>query len=154
MNPHLQFMVGPLLRYDTVDVDGIWHGAAMIVTADAGSIYEPHPTLTYEWDPDRNVAGGLQNETAGTGRRMSFELGPHPADPYSTVQPASHVHGMSASSSTSSSASGSYYVNGHNGVRSPGSNASKEIVPGQEIYVYGGRGGCVLFLTPMNSELY
>ena len=26
MNPVLQFMAGPLLRYDTVDADGVWHG--------------------------------------------------------------------------------------------------------------------------------
>jgi hypothetical protein len=33
MNPHLQFMAGPLLRYDTVDESGIWNGAALIVSA-------------------------------------------------------------------------------------------------------------------------
>jgi len=32
MNPSLQFMCGPLLRYDTVDEDGVWHGAALIVS--------------------------------------------------------------------------------------------------------------------------
>lgn len=32
MNPYLQFMVGPLLRYDTVDEAGVWRGAAMIVS--------------------------------------------------------------------------------------------------------------------------
>lgn len=32
MEPHLQFMVGPLLRYDTVDEDGLWRGAALIVS--------------------------------------------------------------------------------------------------------------------------
>ncbi|KIO06427.1 hypothetical protein M404DRAFT_482250 [Pisolithus tinctorius Marx 270] len=30
MDPVLQFMVGPLLRYDTVDMNGVWHGAALI----------------------------------------------------------------------------------------------------------------------------
>lgn len=25
-------MVGPLLRYDTVDENGLWHGAALIVS--------------------------------------------------------------------------------------------------------------------------
>lgn len=33
MDPHLQFMVGPLLRYDTVDENGLWHGAVLIVSA-------------------------------------------------------------------------------------------------------------------------
>jgi hypothetical protein len=32
MNPYLQFMCGPLLRYDTVDEQGVWHGAALIVS--------------------------------------------------------------------------------------------------------------------------
>ena len=31
MNPYLQFMCGPLLRYDTMDEHGVWHGAALIV---------------------------------------------------------------------------------------------------------------------------
>ena len=31
-NPHLQFMVGPLLHYDTVDELGIWHGHVLIVS--------------------------------------------------------------------------------------------------------------------------
>lgn len=33
MDPHLQFMVGPLLRYDTVDENGLWHGAVLVVSA-------------------------------------------------------------------------------------------------------------------------
>lgn len=32
MEPHLRFMVGPLLRYDTVDAQGTWRGAAMVVS--------------------------------------------------------------------------------------------------------------------------
>lgn len=33
MDPYLQFMVGPLLRYDTVDENGLWYGAVLIVSA-------------------------------------------------------------------------------------------------------------------------
>jgi hypothetical protein len=33
MNPHLQFMAGPLLRYDTVDENGVWNGAVLVVSA-------------------------------------------------------------------------------------------------------------------------
>ena len=32
MEPYLQFICGPLLRYDTIDEDGVWHGAALIVS--------------------------------------------------------------------------------------------------------------------------
>jgi hypothetical protein len=33
MDPYLQFTCGPLLRYDNVDSHGVWHGAALIVSA-------------------------------------------------------------------------------------------------------------------------
>lgn len=33
MDPYLQFTCGPLLRYDSVDSHGVWHGAALIVSA-------------------------------------------------------------------------------------------------------------------------
>ncbi|KAG6831194.1 hypothetical protein H0H92_012334 [Tricholoma furcatifolium] len=123
MTPHLQFMVGPLLRYDTVDEYGVWHGAAMIVTADAGSIYEPHPTLTYDWDPDQTFSNNHVQPT------RSFDLGPHPADPHSTF--------FAAPMSPAPNGNGSYTMQG--------SNARQEIVPGQEIYVYGGPGGTFTF---------
>ncbi|KAJ7046626.1 hypothetical protein C8F04DRAFT_1307530, partial [Mycena alexandri] len=80
MDPHLQFMVGPLLRYDTVE-NGVWHGAVMIVTADSGSVYEPHPTLSFEWDPDAKTKSGLNSLKQGHPSHPSFDLGPHPADP-------------------------------------------------------------------------
>ena len=32
MEPYLQFICGPLLRYDTIDESGVWHGAALIVS--------------------------------------------------------------------------------------------------------------------------
>ena len=31
MKPHLQLMVGPLLRYDTID-EGVWNGFALVVS--------------------------------------------------------------------------------------------------------------------------
>jgi hypothetical protein len=32
MEPHLQLMVGPLLRYDTIDEQGVWNGFALVVS--------------------------------------------------------------------------------------------------------------------------
>ncbi|OBZ75883.1 hypothetical protein A0H81_04778 [Grifola frondosa] len=122
MDPHLQFMAGPLLRYDTVDEQGIWHGAAMIVTADAGSMYDPHPILTYSWDP--NVLIGNLKRTASRRRQEtnSFDLGPHPADPLSNAMPGSdgeiHHHGP---------------------------NEEWRYVQGQEIYVHYSNGGAFTF---------
>ncbi|KAG7092398.1 hypothetical protein E1B28_008755 [Marasmius oreades] len=124
MTPHLQFMVGPLLRYDTVDELGIWHGAAMIVTADSGSIYEPHPTLFYEWDPDQTVYfNAPKKRKPEIGK--PFDLGPHPADPHST----------SVAVSTSQT----------NGNVEHGPRHRQETALGQEIWVYGGAGGTFTF---------
>ncbi|KAG7452679.1 uncharacterized protein BT62DRAFT_880537 [Guyanagaster necrorhizus] len=127
MNPHLQFMVGPLLRYDTVDEHGVWHGAALVVTADAGSTYEPHPTLTYEWDPELRTRSEYlrhQGSSGHSNRGRSFDLGPHPADPHSSVMPiappGSPMNGKTASFHAEES-------------------------PGQEIWVYGGNGGTFTF---------
>ncbi|CAL1703673.1 unnamed protein product [Somion occarium] len=124
MNPYLQFMAGPLLRYDTVDNDGVWHGAALIVTADAGSTYEPHPTFTYSWDPNAQTAPQMHRRTdsRSTGHGSSIDLGPHPADPYSTVFPA---------------------ANGDHTQLSP--TAMTQNVLGEEIWVYCGNGGTFTF---------
>ncbi|KAL0947072.1 hypothetical protein HGRIS_013213 [Hohenbuehelia grisea] len=131
MEPHLQFMVGPLLRYDTVDEQGVWRGAALIVTADSGSIYEPHPLLKYEWDPsaDTNNAHTLQTPITRRSAGPSFDLGPHPADPHSTILP------------TSPSSSGFEA----NGLAYDVPNVVSKEVPGHEFYVYAGHGGTFTF---------
>ncbi|KAI0050058.1 hypothetical protein FA95DRAFT_1677081 [Auriscalpium vulgare] len=119
MNPHLQFMCGPLLRYDTVDERKVWHGAALIVTADAGSVYEPYPTLRYSWDPDSPTAFQKKH---GAGS-VSVDLGPHPADPMSM-----HYNPGVAAHATYQ-----------------GPNARTESTPGQELWVYVGNGGTYTF---------
>lgn len=71
VGPHLQVVCGPLLRYDTVSEFKVWHGAVLLVTADEGSTYDPHPLLTLEWDPDKatgNLQGTLNSPSA---------IGPH-----------------------------------------------------------------------------
>ncbi|KAH9857680.1 hypothetical protein C2E23DRAFT_286396 [Lenzites betulinus] len=125
MNPYLQFMAGPLLRYDTVNDRGVWRGAAMVVTADAGSVYEPLPTLTYHWDPSRErEAAHVKRHVSTRQHGKSFDLGPHPADPLSNVSPASPTH--------------------ENGMFS-GPDPEQRSVPGQELYVYYGNGGTFTF---------
>ncbi|KAJ9097271.1 hypothetical protein QFC21_004940 [Naganishia friedmannii] len=52
MEPHLQLMVGPLLAYSTVERN-IWHGAALVVTYDSGSIYNPAPCLGLNFAPSK-----------------------------------------------------------------------------------------------------
>ncbi|KAI0350240.1 hypothetical protein OH77DRAFT_1431241 [Trametes cingulata] len=123
MNPYLQFMAGPLLRYDTMDERGVWRGAAMIVTADAGSVYEPLPMLTYHWDPSRQV-DKLKRHASSRTHGKSFDLAPHPADPLSTVSPASPTR--------------------ENG-ESEGPDPEQRSVVGQELYVYYGNGGTFTF---------
>ncbi|KAF8803514.1 hypothetical protein BYT27DRAFT_7225881 [Phlegmacium glaucopus] len=169
MEPHLQFMCGPLLKYDTVDEHGIWHGAAMIVTADSGSTYDPHPTLSYSWDPDQPVpphrhrrmrssmhrhSGDNQNNCESPTRSLhqvqptaSYELGPHPADPHSTVSPGSSL----PTSNFVPSANGHETTNGTDNANGSwdehrfGPSTCTERVPGQELWVYGGRGSTFTF---------
>ncbi|KAJ3487415.1 hypothetical protein NLJ89_g11716 [Agrocybe chaxingu] len=208
MDPHLQFMCGPLLKYDTIDEHGIWHGAALIVSqyhlslllsvnvgnrptadqkpsaADSGSIYEPHPTLTYTWDPDQSVPDHTRNPSQpnsalnptspfsqrsasssiqspsspprssglhGLHSATSYELGPHPADPHSTVLPASPT--VSAFSVPSYPFSPGQHQEGSNGHGNGsfgadggyGPNTCSEKVLGQELWVYGGHGGTFTF---------
>ncbi|TIA90153.1 hypothetical protein E3P99_01665 [Wallemia hederae] len=57
LSPHLQFLCGPMLKYDTV-VDNVWYGAAMIVTADDGSTYDPAPQLGWKWNGGENKVYG------------------------------------------------------------------------------------------------
>ncbi|TIA92650.1 hypothetical protein E3P81_01381 [Wallemia ichthyophaga] len=57
LKPHLQFVCGPMLKYDTV-FDSVWYGAAMIVTADEGSTYDPTPILGYSWNGGQKSVNG------------------------------------------------------------------------------------------------
>lgn len=117
MNPYLQFMCGPLLRYDTVDERGVWHGAALIVTADGGSFYEPPPVFAYYWDPDQHTSPRQHH----VGNGHSIDLGPHPADPMARP--------------FQSPVEGEHF----------GPNVQHQTVYGREIYVYSGRGGTYTF---------
>ncbi|KZT11642.1 uncharacterized protein LAESUDRAFT_720903 [Laetiporus sulphureus 93-53] len=119
MEPYLQLMAGPLLRYDTVDTDGVWRGAALIVTADAGSSYDPSPILIYSWDPDQAVELTRSNSQVST-RTLAADLPAHPADPYSI-----HVPDPAD--------------------ERPSSQAVYKEARGQEIYVYVGNGGTCTF---------
>jgi hypothetical protein len=61
MEPHLQLMCGPMLSYYTIE-DGVWHGAAMVVTADEGSILDPAPVLSLSFYPYIPPASGQAPE--------------------------------------------------------------------------------------------
>ncbi|KAF9533418.1 hypothetical protein CPB83DRAFT_845226 [Crepidotus variabilis] len=168
MEPHLQFMCGPLLKYDTTDEHGVWHGAALIVTSDSSSLYDPHPSLTYTYDPAQQIptftrqpsesqfsppnssasasaypssplpstssssfnAAGSNNNTLNSPRKrgtsftnsrsndrspirpsrisISQELGPHPADPHSTVFPVGNSYSGSGSGMPASPMTGNF----------------------------------------------
>jgi hypothetical protein len=128
MNPHLQLMCGPLLRYDTVGSDGVWYGAAMVVTADAGSQYDPHPMLHLEWDPLRPVhvnANGYQ-------RGRSISSLPSPMSP-----PGATGYPQPSPYPSESTVKPSDY---------PPSHAYQQTdVPGHEIWVYQGPSGSFTF---------
>jgi len=90
----------------------------MIVTADAGSHYDPHPVLSLEWDPDRPV-------------HVQEEILAH--DPTVVPQPVSHP---TFQSSTSKPFAGAWPAG-------PRSQQSRNF--GQEIWVYHGTGGTFTF---------
>jgi hypothetical protein len=116
----------------------------MIVTADSGSLYEPNPRLSYEWDPDKSTLATLRvngthagypasiktassNTQNGNGH-LPLELGPHPADPHSTILPASPINTIASASTASETV---------------GPRARREDSYGQDIWVYAGTGGYV-----------
>ncbi|KAJ3552242.1 hypothetical protein NM688_g4254 [Phlebia brevispora] len=119
VTPILQLTAGPMLRYDTVDENGIWHGAALIVTADAGSAYEPSPTLIYISDPSHPATPPA---TSGEYNGQSNIAIPHLVDPlFNVLSAANDVHTL------------------------PDRNTLRETVPGQEIFVYVASGGTFTF---------
>lgn len=64
MTPHLQLMCAPMLAYYTIKED-VWFGAAMVVTADAGSVYDSLPQLTLDFAPSRfAIARGFDPKSA------------------------------------------------------------------------------------------
>lgn len=87
-------------------------------------MYEPLPTLTYHWDPSREV-GNLKRHVSSRTHGKSFDLAPHPADPLSNVHPASPTRS---------------HENGEYAAPDP----EQRSVAGQELYVYYGNGGYVL----------
>jgi hypothetical protein len=100
------------------------------VAADAGSTYEPYPTLKYRWDPSPNHSA-IFNRQYSVKDGQSVDLGPHPADPM-----AAHI--------------GRQAYDGH----LEGPNILEQRVFGRDIYVYSGRGGCVPFFLCMYRPLF
>jgi|SRR6267154_3231796 len=90
------------------------------VAADAGSTYEPYPTLKYRWDPKHSAPHNRQYSVQGA---QGVDLGPHPADPT-----AAHI--------------GSQAYDGH----LEGPNVLEQRVLGRDIYAYSERGRCVPFV--------
>lgn len=131
MRPHLQFMCGPLLRYDTVE-QGNWYGAVMVVTADAGSQYDPHPMLHVEWDPLRPVHSG----PSGHQRGRSVSSIPAPMSPpgvHGYPQPAAYPQPAFPFERPIAS-------------NFQPSHAFQQIdIPGHEIWVYHGTSGSFTF---------
>ena len=96
----------------------------MPAAADAGSVYEPHPCLTYGWDSNYTPEGGnLKRQASSRMHGQSFDLAPHPADPMSI---GAHP--------TPDPENGASY----NGSRA---HLEQRRVDGQELYVYIGHGG-------------
>lgn len=85
MDPHLQLMCGPMLRYDTC-VDGIYHAFCMIVTADTGSDYSKTPDITYRYTPSSSLAGQFQQSVSLNGNCVAANGNGHTAQGQEVVQ--------------------------------------------------------------------
>lgn len=134
MEPHLQVLCGPLLRYDTIE-NGVWYGAVMIVTADAGSIYEPHPQVTLEHDPQNPLT------------RMSSDPASYHSSPLSpTLSGFSH-----ASHPSNLYPGGPAFLNAPPPVspRSPSPSTKRSDVTAEELWVYNGPYGTCTFWRAM-----
>jgi hypothetical protein len=104
---------------------GTWGN--IFVAADAGSTYEPLPTLKYRWDPRRSVRLNRQYNVQGS---QGVDLGPHPADPMA-------VH------------DGSQVEDEH----LEGPNIIERRALGKDIYVHSGRGGYAPVLHVSTPDL-
>ncbi|KAA1077859.1 hypothetical protein PGT21_022299 [Puccinia graminis f. sp. tritici] len=66
LQPHLQFMCGPMLRYDSVDIQNqTWLGFCCVVTADTGSVYAPSPMLQMHWNSSSVQPGSQPSQDSG-----------------------------------------------------------------------------------------
>lgn len=81
--------------------------------------------LTYQWDPEERAQPRAGQQDA----ELSFDLGPHPADPHSTAISPPAVTQVSKNSGDDNYK----YKSGAIGYQT-------QRVTGQEIYVYAGNG--------------
>ena len=77
-------------------------------------MYDPHPTLTYEWDPLESANGLKRAPSRMTGKGRSYDLLAHPSDPRSAAA----------------------IVDARSGDANRSSTIQKDSVPGQEIWFY------------------
>jgi len=152
MHPPLQFMCGPLLRYDTV-VDDVWYGAAMIVTADAGSQYSPTPFLSVTWDlavrvpatPVVPTHDKISSPTSASFRRdrlPSRFSDVKPFNPDTLGERAPPLEQLDDDDAPPySEVAGN--TNGH--ARRPSRTRQNRTISGQEIWVYHGASGTFTF---------
>lgn len=154
MSPHLQFMCGPLLRYDTV-VGNIWYGAAMIVTADAGSQYSPNPFISLSWDPTVSVKSAPVTDTLGVPppspspsannrkHQHTRSVDVEPFDPNKLSQPVPPLPGQNDLDLVPPYTEAAGIVNGH--ARAPSRTRQERKIEGREIWVYHGTSGTFTF---------
>ena len=141
-----------------------------LLAADSGSIYDPHPTLSYSWDPDQSVPthrrtshsmypskNSGDHQTDSESQRYqpsshhlysvaSYELGPHPADPHSTTLLSSTSSQLNLASGANGHGATNTSVKGNGGWDEDrfGPGTCTERVSGQELWVYGGQSGFVI----------
>ena len=133
--------------------------------------------MSYSWDPDQSVpvhrrasnpmypsksSGDYQTDSESQRQPTSsstlhhvasYELGPHPADPHSTIllTSTSSQFNLASGASGHGTTNGSVKGNGCDDRFGPGT--CTERVSGQELWVYGGLGGFVILTPPSEPNL-
>jgi hypothetical protein len=166
MKPHLQFMCGPMLVYHTVK-DGVWHGAAMIVTADAGEWASEGQLPFFPLSPDPalylvqwvylltylvfdTLLGSVMNPPPFMNLSWSNDSPIHPSLSRSS---RSTVQGLeSRFSNLSTNGNGTSHLQVPSSAEQPngnesGGNYKKNKVEGEQIYIYRGPQGSFTLLV-------
>lgn len=153
MQPPLQFMCGPLLRYDTV-IENMWYGAAMIVTADSGSQYSPLPFLSMTWDPAVSVPPTPIVPTSKStptptpapfkrSRRPSHSIDAQPFNPDTLGEQTPPLERPDEFDNAPPYTEVAGNPNRH--TRKPSRTKQDRMISGQEIWVYHGTSGTFTF---------
>src|ERR1700761_9320569 len=97
-----------------------WLPYRLALAADAGSVYDPHPTMTLEWDPNSDDSSPSTRRKRESNPSQHATLSPHPSNPHSVINAGLYMNGNA------------------NGIVA---SMQKMTIRAEELWVYAGVGG-------------